>query len=197
MRFSTGGYSSAQYDNYQLRAVVKNLVKAIPYYLKAMNATGIVVQGKSGLSMAFATLSHIDFPLIVVRKAGENSHGNKIEASSLIDHNRLLILDDFVASGDTFRRIEKDLNDYAEGTRWQHPSPDHPEIVGALLWSSGLGGENVRLKDKRIYCVCTDAFDERFPKTMREPVPHVVEDPTSPMWGYQVPPLTVGAALGL
>lgn len=81
--------------------------------MEQTGATAVAVTGKSGMSMAFATLMMYDFPLIVVRKPHELSHGSPIEGT-IQTVVKYLILDDLVASGDTVRAIIERIAEYAE-----------------------------------------------------------------------------------
>lgn len=112
MRFYSGGYSGAQYCPAQLRKRAKHLAVRIPELMKQTGAQAIVVTGKSGISLAFATLMLIDFPLVVVRKEEENAHGSSVEGLDGVDVDKYLILDDFVASGATVRRVVDKLERY-------------------------------------------------------------------------------------
>lgn len=111
--FNDGGYSDTQYDNAKLREAAKLVAAKLPLIMRETGAQAVAVTGKSGLSLAFAALMLIDFPLIVVRKRGENSHGANIEGTSGIEVEKYLILDDFVSSGRTVRTIVEELEMYA------------------------------------------------------------------------------------
>lgn len=113
MYFHDGGYLGAEYDPIKLREIVSRLAGAIPFYMEACKADAIVVTGKSGVSVAFAALTAIDFPLIVVRKRGETTHGSPIEGTGGVDVKRYLILDDFVSSGSTVREVVARLDEAA------------------------------------------------------------------------------------
>lgn len=100
-----GGYSHAQYNTTNLRALARMVADALPDAMRRHEADTIVVTGKSGHSIAFAALMLIDFPLVVVRKETDQSHGCTIEGPSGHMVNRYLILDDFVATGATIHRV--------------------------------------------------------------------------------------------
>lgn len=166
MFLSDGGYSRAQFDAAELRKVVASLSLAIPHYLKEANADGIVVTGKSGISMAFATLSHIDFPLVVVRKEGENSHGSKIEGRERINYRRLLALDDFVSSGATIQAMQRALDE-------RFCYSDQPTvIVGVLEWAEKYSGAYgwLDLRTRTIDCVNVYGFDPADPPELRNAI---------------------------
>ncbi len=131
MKFHAPGYSESQFDNKLLLKRVAELKMAIPAYMNHFGAQAIAVTGKSGLSLAFATLSHIDFPLIAVRKGGESSHGYNVEGTENVDVSRYLILDDLVASGETVRNIVKAIG-------------DHAACVGVIAWDVFCGDDPYR-----------------------------------------------------
>lgn len=105
MYFSDGGYSEVQFNTALLRDKAHEVAAILPEMMNRLGADAVAVTGKSGLSLAFATLMLIDFPLIVVRKRGENSHGNPIEGDPSVDVRKYIILDDFVSSGDTVKTM--------------------------------------------------------------------------------------------
>lgn len=96
-----GGYSEHQYSTAALRDKAQLVAAAIPRLLKKFDADCIVVTGKSGHSVAFAALMLVDYPLCVVRKESDQSHGSSIEGAHGVEVRRYLILDDFIASGAT------------------------------------------------------------------------------------------------
>ena len=114
MKVYSGGYSQHMYDNESLRNGAKDLASAIPVLMRQTGAEVIVVSGKSGIALAFATAMLIDFPIVVVRKAGENSHGHKVEGPADKVFTKYLILDDFIDTGTTVNRIVNDLYTHAE-----------------------------------------------------------------------------------
>ena len=113
MKINESGYAAMMYDALRLRETAAKLAQYLPELMQQTGATAVAVTGKSGIALAFATLMLLDFPLIVVRKRGENSHGAPIEGTPG-SVQRYLILDDFVASGDTVARIIGELEQYAE-----------------------------------------------------------------------------------
>ena len=133
MRLSSGGYNTHQYDPAAFRKVVARVVKAIPVLLEETGADSVVVSGKSGQSVGFAALTQLDFNLVVVRKPNDSSHGCQVEG--LDTFLKYIILDDFVASGDTVNRIVSTINECHEKARTRPWSPDDSpvaECVGVL-----------------------------------------------------------------
>lgn len=130
MHLSTGGYSSRQYDSNRLRRTAQHLATELPRIMAETGADTIAVTGKSGLSLAFATLMLIDFPLTVVRKRNEMSHGNQIEGKDSHRVRHYLILDDFVDSGATVRNIVSIVEERAEFSGCATP-----ECVGVVTYA--------------------------------------------------------------
>lgn len=131
MKVFDGGYSRNQYDVALLRARAKEIAECLPKIMRRVDADAVVVTGKSGISLAFATLMLIDFPLVVVRKRGENSHGNPIEGKDCTTLTRYLILDDFVSSGTTVTNIMESIQDYAEAR-----GKECPNLVGIVEYTA-------------------------------------------------------------
>lgn len=88
----------------------------------------VAVTGQSGMSVAFAALMFYDFPLVVVRK-GERTHGTMIEGDAE-RVGRYIVVDDFISSGSTLRRINKELCEWAVARG--HATPEH---VGSWLYT--------------------------------------------------------------
>lgn len=75
--------------------------------------TAIVVHGNSGVSIGFAALTVESFPLVLVRKDNDNSHGSPIEGPDCKVES-YYILDDIVDSGATVRRIVDKITKLAQ-----------------------------------------------------------------------------------
>ena len=127
------GYSQHQFDHGSLRATARRLAETLPVLLSQYDAQAVAVTGKSGMSVAFATMMLTDIPLIVVRKRGENSHGEMIEGVVGIRVRRYIILDDFVSSGATVRTVVRDIDDYCRVQHFQRPEP----VAVACYYSGG------------------------------------------------------------
>ena len=88
----------------------------------------VACTGQSGMSVSFAALMWYEFPLVVVRK-GERTHGNMIEGDAE-RIGRYIVVDDFVASGDTMRRINRELCEWARERGYIEPTH-----VGSVLYT--------------------------------------------------------------
>jgi adenine/guanine phosphoribosyltransferase-like PRPP-binding protein len=91
-------------------------------------ADTVVVSGNSGLSIGVAALSMEDFPLVLVRKDNDNSHGSPIEGPDRHHMRRYIILDDFIDSGATIERIVNKINVLSCNYH------DRPECTGVVLY---------------------------------------------------------------
>lgn len=134
MTIRGNGYSQLQFDHCTLRATARRLAETLPALLLQYDAQAVVVTGKSGMSVAFATMTLADIPLIVVRKRGENSHGEMIEGVLGVEVRRYIILDDFVSSGATVRTVVRDIDDYCRVQCFHRPEP----VAVACYFSDGF-----------------------------------------------------------
>ena len=111
-------------------------------------ATAVVVHGNSGVSCGFAALmlSDLDFNIVLLRKAGDNSHGAPIEGPDGHNLGRYLILDDFVSSGNTLNRIRDKIFSLSLQRGQYAPGDENPECVGVVLYGYHTG-TNFRFAD--------------------------------------------------
>lgn len=128
---TTGGYSMG-YKPRLVRGFAKAIAASLPEHMRHYGAESIVVMGSSGVSAAFAALMLIDFPLFLVRKDNDNSHGSPIEGPTGLYLKDYLILDDFVDSGRTVRQIIHNIDTAAE----MRCSPDdrRPQCKGVVQY---------------------------------------------------------------
>jgi hypothetical protein len=93
------------------------------------HADAIVVHGTSGTAVAFGLLAQgwDAFPLVMLRKRGEDSHGVHLEAlnrGGRVSFGSYVFIDDFTASGGTVRRVKSDI---------------YANMVGLVLYAVGHG----------------------------------------------------------
>lgn len=150
MYFSDGGYSDVQYNTARLRAKAHEVAAILPEMMDRLGADAVAVTGKSGLSLAFATLMLIDFPLIVVRKRGENSHGNPIEGAHSVDVRKYIILDDFVSSGSTIKTMVGSIDEMVDSYEDTKPL----RCVGVFQYlREGTGYPPIRYRGRYSYSI--------------------------------------------
>ena len=123
------GYASG-YTPESVRKYAKQAAEAIPRMMAETNADAIVVSGNSGISIGHAALMLIEFPLVLVRKHKDNSHGDSVEGPLNHELRKFLILDDFVSSGATVRNICDTL--YSRAIMYESSVP---ECVGVLEYT--------------------------------------------------------------
>ena len=151
MYFSDGGYSDVQFNTVRLRAKAHAVAAVLPEMMDRLGADAVAVTGKSGLSLAFATLMLIDFPLIVVRKRGENSHGNPIEGTQSVNVRKYIILDDFVSLGTTIKTMVGSIDEMCDSAM---ANVKPLRCVGVLQYlRDGTGYSPVRYCGRYIYSI--------------------------------------------
>lgn len=107
----------------------------------------IAFRGTSGSAAAFPLAAIHGWPLVHVRKPGASAHNS--DSEGIVGVSRFLIVDDFISSGDTIRRIVHDLRKKENSLLW----PD-PKIVGIVLFdgpsSPGMGWKDWRCQTQNL-----------------------------------------------
>lgn len=110
------GYASNYTRNSGNSSVIK-LARRVAGALKIMQEQlhfdAVVVHGNSGVSIGFAALVMHDFNLVLLRKDNDNSHGSPIEGPNGLNMQSYIILDDFIGTGATVRRIISKIDQLA------------------------------------------------------------------------------------
>jgi len=104
------------------RGVVKKVIKGLREVEKTHPFEAIAVQGLSGLLIGPIVAMLLKKPLLAVRKESERCHSDE-EVEGDIDVKSYIILDDFIFTGETCRRIQTAL--WKEGCK--------AKCVGAYL----------------------------------------------------------------
>lgn len=126
MYIAHSGYSSG-FTQASVRSKAEAVAQELPRFMAECRADTVVVTGNSGISIAHAALMLIDFPLVLVRKPNDCSHGQQIEGPCSHILQRYVILDDLICSGDTVRRVQQTLLEYDHTT----------ELAGVFLYRAG------------------------------------------------------------
>lgn len=92
---------------------LKGQVSAAEMLLADVEFDTIVCTGVSGIVFATPLAMSLEKRLLIVRKDNESSHGEYRAEGSL--GRRWLFVDDFVSSGDTFRRVVSSVESICEG----------------------------------------------------------------------------------
>lgn len=128
MYLDGASYGNWKFDPVTLEARVITVAAGVRHLMEELSADCIAVRGTSGICMAWALNgSGCDFPIVLMRKAGESSHGSMFEGRSGHIHRRVIILDDFIASGATVGGMVRDIKAHSK------LMGDNVEVVGLLL----------------------------------------------------------------
>ena len=118
-----GTYGLASYDANTWQDKMRRVALVLARAYNRGDFDAVAVQGSSGVSAVFAARAllpaGVDFPIIIVRKDGEDSHSGKVTAARVSgskshankEIRNIVVLDDLVASGDTVMRIVRALNE--------------------------------------------------------------------------------------
>lgn len=88
-----------------LNRVIKRVIKKVSRF----NFDSIAYSGNSGALIAIPVAIFLKKKLIIVRKPSEKSHGSVVEKTS--SSKVCIIIDDFIETGRTLRRIKNYLSD--------------------------------------------------------------------------------------
>lgn len=114
----------------QLKAVISKARKKLRD--SKMKFDTIAVQGHSGMLIGPALAMALNKKLMIIRKPNESSHSSyNIEGWG--QNQKILLVDDFISSGATMRRMIKSINDNC----------DSPTISGILLYASSKRDKKV------------------------------------------------------
>jgi hypothetical protein len=108
-RVNRTGYGDWKFNMDVFRARVQRVREDLRYVVQKHNADSIAVRGTSGICMAFALQMFITLPILMLRKKGEQSHGELIEGRDGHNYQRYVIVDDMICTGATVRGIIEDV----------------------------------------------------------------------------------------
>lgn len=108
-------YSSYLQSIYSDPADYKKLISRVATRLRNLRKRtpfdAIAFRGTSGAAIAYPVSARLGVPLICVRKKGDDGHhSGVVEGSNYIDVKRYIIIDDFIASGNTMDEILSAVN---------------------------------------------------------------------------------------
>lgn len=101
----TTSYLSRVYYPVLYKKHVKETIDAVRKYKKKNPVDAIAFTGTSGAAYAYPVSLAVGLPLICVRKPGSQHYGTGIEGCR--NAKSYIIIDDFISSGATLRRIIK------------------------------------------------------------------------------------------
>lgn len=129
-------YLSCIYDPKLFKKVVVKTVAAIKRIMLARGVDAIAFRGSSGAALAFIVGHKLGLSLLHVRK--DSSHSGLIVEGN-VAAERIVIIDDFVASGDTINKIVSSLE------KNMRPESDL-RIVGMVLYNARSPNDDLRRK---------------------------------------------------
>jgi adenine/guanine phosphoribosyltransferase-like PRPP-binding protein len=144
---SSYGWTSFPPSTFAAR--MDNASKDIKKLHKKLKFDSLAFTGSSGAALAFIISARLHIPIIYVRKVREKSNGNKIESNAHAEIKSYLIVDDFISSGATVRRIHREITDHAK-----EKSQRVPECQGVYIYDARMDDANeieIRNKKYRVY----------------------------------------------
>ena len=117
MKF-TNAYMPEVYNSpKKYAALVHRVAKKIQALQKKLGFDALAFTGTSGAAIAYPVSVITGIPLICVRKTTRGSHCNMVvEGPSDKDIKKYLIVDDFIQSGNTIRKIIKKI----KNNKWKN-----------------------------------------------------------------------------
>lgn len=103
----------------------------------------IAFTGSSGAAIAFPLALRYKLPLIYIRKAGEKSHGGYIECNYSGHIKNYMIVDDFMATGRTLRRIKIQVK-----RACRELGVEEPQCLGTYLYQDEGDYPYTRMVDR-------------------------------------------------
>lgn len=114
MSIKNDGYNYYCYND--IAKFNKTVIKKFITYIKRekLNFTHIACSGASGLMAATLLAEQLNKPIIYIRQPGTRTHGSPIEfgGKQSIKNIRILIIDDFMDTGTTIKRIVNKIIKY-------------------------------------------------------------------------------------
>lgn len=117
------------YNISNFAVMIERLIPSAQQMRREVGFDTIAFQGTSGAAAAYILAKELYVPLICIRKEDDKSHyarDNGLFEGSL-DAKRYIIVDDFICSGSTVRRIENVIHEKLKG---------EAKCVGYLMYSS-------------------------------------------------------------
>lgn len=148
MRIFSSSYHKVTYEPKALKKSVNRICRNLKKLKKKLRFDAIAFQGSSGAAYAYPVSVLTGMHLIYVRKEAVNRHHGDYIEGTCDRIRRYIILDDFIATGDTIRRIIKKIDGYGKEL---HPD-DKARCVGVALYNDKDGNTNtnidIKYKDK-------------------------------------------------
>lgn len=105
---SGSGYGDWKFNHRVFRERVKRVAYDLPEVMCRHDADSVAVRGTSGIFLVAALQMLIDVPVMLMRKPGERSNGNRLEGKDSHHYRRFVIIDDFICGGGTVKGMIED-----------------------------------------------------------------------------------------
>lgn len=122
-------YGECHFNKVRMLDAIQKLATHLPAFMEKYDFDTVAVTGKSGTAFAFALQLFVSGLQVVAIRKGESTHGDMVEGAGNT-FTRYAVLDDFVSSGDTVRRIHDELCRKANAQE-----ADMPELVGIVEYA--------------------------------------------------------------
>ena len=104
-----GGYGWAGMSPPLLTKRLKQASKRFAAFAKNTPVDAVAFTGSSGCAIGFHLAAQYNQTCIYVRKVGEKTHGSPVECNTIKEVCTYMIVDDFMSSGATVRRIIREV----------------------------------------------------------------------------------------
>jgi hypothetical protein len=125
--------SQGHYTRHSTRDGFREVVKTVMGTLALVPSDSydtIYVTGQSGIVPGSIAAWMLKKSLAILRKGGERSHGNSLERDTSISEPRVIIIDDFLCTGNTMARLLR---------RWPVA-----KVVAVVLYGQPIGTWEIR-----------------------------------------------------
>lgn len=126
-----GGYGDWKYNKGSLKERMDGIKKALKVARAdfGLEFDTIALHGTSGTWLG-GMLVMAGYNVIMIRKEGERTHGRSIEGNEDKRVKNIIVIDDFICSGDTLRNVNLLIKKHCERT-----GDPHPTVVGYIMHS--------------------------------------------------------------
>lgn len=107
----SSGYLTPVYDVKRLPNIIDKMEGLIKKLQKRKRVDAIAFTGTSGAAVAYPLSVKMGIPLICIRKAADASHYSRLY-EGVTGVQQYIIVDDCIDSGDTVRRIKKEVKNH-------------------------------------------------------------------------------------
>jgi orotate phosphoribosyltransferase len=151
------GYGWSDMNPVKFASEMKRANKLFKKLREDYDFEAIAFSGSSGCAAAFYLAALHEIPLIYVRKDNEECHGNSLECNIGYEGTikKYLIVDDFISTGTTVRRISEKITRTAQG-RNAYPA----KCIGILCYDSSCHHDvNIKIGSRKVPIFATGSSE--------------------------------------